>query len=55
MKVLESKKLTLETVSKHFKEWRSKKKQGERIPQQLWSESIALLSDHSVNRIARTL
>ena len=55
MNVQESKKLTLETVSKHFKEWRNKKKQGERIPQQLWSESIALLSDHSVNRIARTL
>ncbi len=55
MNVQESKKLTLETVSKHFKEWRSKKKKGERIPQQLWSESIALLSDHSVNRIARTL
>ena len=55
MNVQESKKLTLETVSKHFKQWRNKKKQGERIPQQLWSESIALLSDHSVNRIARTL
>ncbi len=55
MNVQESKKLTLETVSKHFKEWRSKKKKGERIPQQLWSESIALLSDHSLNRIARTL
>ena len=55
MKVLESKKLTLETVSKHFTVWRSKKKKGERIPQQLWSESIALLSDHSLNRIARTL
>jgi hypothetical protein len=55
MKVLESKKFTLETVSKHFEEWRSKKKKGERIPQQLWSESITLLSDHSLNRIARTL
>ena len=55
MKVLESRKLTLETVSKHFREWRRKKKKGERIPQQLWSESIALLSDYSLTQIARTL
>ncbi len=55
MKAVESKTLTLETVAKHFQEWRSKKKKGERIPDQLWSESIALLSDYSLNRIARSL
>ncbi len=55
MKTIESKTLTLETVTKHFEEWRSKKKPGERIPERLWSESIALLSDYSLNRIARTL
>jgi hypothetical protein len=55
MKAIESKTLTLETVTKHFEEWRSNKKQGERIPDWLWSESVALLSDYSLNRIARTL
>ncbi len=55
MKVIESKTLTLETVTKHFEEWRRIKKKGERIPDRLWSESVSLLSDYSLNRIARTL
>ncbi len=55
MKAVESKTLTLETVAKHFQEWRGKKKKGERIPNRLWLESIALLGDYSLNRVARTL
>ena len=55
MKAVESKTLTLETVAKHFQDWRSKKKKGERIPDRLWLESIALLSNYSLNRVARTL
>jgi hypothetical protein len=55
MKAVESKTLTLEAVAKHFQEWRSKKKKGERIPDRLWLESIELLCDHSLNQVARTL
>jgi hypothetical protein len=55
MKAVESKALSLEIVAKHFQEWRSKKNKGERIPDRLWLESIALLSDYSLNRVARTL
>jgi hypothetical protein len=55
MKTVESKTLTLETVANHFQQWRSEKNKGERIPDRLWLESIALLSDHSLNRVARTL
>ena len=55
MKAVESKTLTLETVAKHFQDWRSKKNKGERIPDRLWLESIELLCDHSLNRVARTL
>ncbi len=55
MKAVESKPLTLETVAKHFQDWRSKKEKGERIPDRLWLESIELLCDYSLNRVARTL
>ncbi len=55
MKAIESETLALETVTKHFEEWRSKKKKGEQIPDRLWSESVSLLTDYSLNRIARTL
>ena len=55
MKAVESKTLTLEAVAKHFQDWRSKKNKGERIPDRLWLESIELLCDYSLNRVARTL
>ncbi len=46
---------TLEDVAKHFKQWRSVKKRGERIPDHLWSESVNLLSTHAVSQVTRTL
>ena len=55
MKAVESKTLTLETVAKHFQDWRNKRSKGERIPDRLWLESIELLSEYSLNRVAKTL
>ena len=48
-------KLTLEEVSRHVEQWRSGKKRGERIPQRLWSEALALVGAHGLSRVSRTL
>ena len=47
--------LTLEAVAKHFVHWRSSKKKGERIPEHLWREAIALLDRYGMSQITRTL
>jgi hypothetical protein len=47
--------LTLETVAEHFSHWRSKKKRGERIPEQLWSQAIALVDSYGISQVTRTL
>ena len=47
--------LTLKEVAKHFKQWRSVKKQGERIPDHLWSEAVGLLGTYGVSQVTRTL
>ena len=47
--------LTLESVAEHFVHWRSSKKKGERIPEHLWREAIALLDRYGMSQITRTL
>ena len=47
--------LTLEEVAKHFKQWRSVKKKGERIPEHLWNEAVGLVGTYAVSQVTRTL
>jgi len=47
--------LTLEDVARHIEQWRSSKKKGERVPQQLWSEALGLVDTYGISRISRTL
>jgi len=47
--------LTLEEVAKHVEHWRGTRKKGERIPQQLWNEALALVGTYGVSRVSRTL
>jgi len=47
--------LTLEDVAAHFEHWRREKKKGERIPDQLWSEAIALVEDYGLSQVRRRL
>ena len=47
--------LTLEEVAKHFKQWRSVKKKGERIPEPLWNEAVGLVGSYAVSQVTRTL
>jgi hypothetical protein len=46
---------TLDEVADHIEQWRSHKKNGERIPQQLWNEALALVSTYGLSRVSRTL
>jgi hypothetical protein len=46
---------TLDEVAEHIEQWRSHKKNGERIPQQLWNEALALVSTYGLSRVSRTL
>jgi hypothetical protein len=46
---------TLEEVAEHFEAWRRQKRRGERIPEQLWSEAIALVQDHGLSSVTRRL
>ena len=46
---------TLEEVAAHFEHWRREKKRGERIPEQLWSEAIALIEDYGLSQVTRRL
>jgi hypothetical protein len=45
----------LEEVAAHFEHWRREKKKGERIPDQLWSEAIALVKDYGLSQVTRRL
>ena len=47
--------LTLEEVAAHFAQWRGEKKRGERIPEHLWSEAIALVDSYGVSQVTHTL
>jgi len=47
--------LTLEAVAEHFAQWRDNKTTGERIPERLWREAIALLDTYRISQITRTL
>ncbi len=47
--------LTLEEVAQHFKQWRSVKKKGERIPEHLWNEAVGLVGTYEVSQVTRTL
>ena len=48
-------KLSLEEVSRHVEQWRSGKKRGERIPQRIWEEALALVGTYGISRVSRTL
>jgi len=47
--------LTLEEVAENFEQWRKRKKKGERIPEPLWREAIALVGTYGVSQVTRTL
>ena len=47
--------LTLEVVAEHFDQWRRRKRNGERIPDQLWCEAVELVSRYGVSRVIATL
>ena len=47
--------LTLKEVAEHFKQWRSVKKKGERIPDHLWGEAVGLVGACGVSQVSRTL
>ena len=47
--------LTLDAVAKHFAHWRRKKNNGERIPEELWNEALALLGTYGISSVSRTL
>ncbi len=47
--------LTLDEVAKHIEQWRSDKRNGERIPQPLWNEALGLISTYGISRVSRTL
>ncbi|MCP3879155.1 MAG: hypothetical protein GY701_12315 [Sulfitobacter sp.] len=47
--------LTLEQVTEHFEQWRNRKKNGERIPEQLWNEAVSLVDIYGVSQVTRTL
>jgi hypothetical protein len=46
---------TLEEVAEHFEDWRRQKHRGERIPEQLWSEAIALVEAYGLSQVTRRL
>ena len=47
--------MTLKEVAEHFKQWRSVKKKGERIPDHLWGEAVGLVGACGVSQVSRTL
>jgi len=55
MKAATDGKRTLEEVSRHIEQWRSGKKRGERIPQRIWDEALALVVTSGISRVSRTL
>lgn len=51
----EKKEWTLEDVQNHFSSWRAKRPRPKRIPDELWDEAVGLLSQYSVNKVAKAL
>ena len=47
--------LPMAEVAVHFEAWRAQKRRGERIPEQLWSEAIALVKDYGLSPVTRRL
>jgi hypothetical protein len=47
--------LRLEAVAEHFEQWRATKRKGERIPEALWREAVALVDTHGVSQVSRVL
>ena len=47
--------MTLKEVAEHFKQWRSVKKKGERIPDHLWSEAVGLIGTYGISQVTGTL
>ena len=47
--------LTMAEVAVRFEAWRAQKRRGERIPEQLWSEAIALVKDYGLSPVTRRL
>jgi|TARA_B100000315_G_scaffold189462_1_gene179302 hypothetical protein len=46
---------SLEEVREQFKNWRSQREKGSRIPQWLWQAAVGLSDRHSVGKIATAL
>ena len=46
---------SLERLKQRFICWRESRKQGERIPQALWSSAVGETKQHGVYRVARAL
>ncbi len=46
---------SLEKVQHHFTAWRNAKRQGERIPEELWSSATELAREIGINRVANAL
>ena len=55
MKTITRHPLALEEVADHFEQWRSNKKKGERISEDLWLEAIGLVSDYPLSQVCRAL
>ena len=55
MVALASPSFTLDQVAVHFEDWRRQKRRGDRIPEQLWSEAIALVADYGLSQVTRRL
>jgi hypothetical protein len=47
--------LTLDEVANHIEQWRSRKQNGERIPERLWDEAPGLISTYGISRVSRAL
>jgi hypothetical protein len=47
--------LTLEFVGQRFKEWRSRRKYGDRIPLDLWKQAVDLTAQYSISEVSRNL
>ena len=47
--------LTIELVGQRFKEWRSRKKYGDRIPMELWKQAVDLTKQYSISEVCRSL
>ena len=46
---------SLEQVEQRFRRWRESRKQGQRIPADLWAAAAGLAKQHGVHRVAREL